>query len=152
MSLDATDRHLLRLLQVDARLTHKELAAATGLSVTPVYERVKRLERNGFIHGYVALANRHALGLGLLAFCMVRLAQHRLDLVQQFEAAVIQLPEVVTCHHLTGNFDYLLQVVATDMPAYQDFLVNRLATIPDIGQVQSAFVLTEVKAQTAWPV
>ena len=151
MPLDATDRTLLRLLQANDRLTHKELAAATHLTVTPVYERVKRLEKEGYIQGYTARVDRHKLGLGLMVFCTVRLVQHRLDMVKQFEHAVIELPEVVACYHLTGNFDYLLQVVTTDMTAYQDFLVNRLATIPDIGQVHSAFVLTEAKALPGWP-
>jgi Lrp/AsnC family leucine-responsive transcriptional regulator/Lrp/AsnC family transcriptional regulator len=152
MTLDATDLRLLRLLQQNAKLTNKELAAELNLTVTPVYERVRRLEREGYIRKYVALLAPERLGINLLAFCHVSLIEHSTPLLQKFEEEVLGLQEVMECYHLAGPNDYLLKIVVDDMPAYQQFIVNRLAALENIGKVQSSFVMTQVKSSTELPI
>lgn len=149
--LDRMDLQILRLLQEDATLTHKELAAKLGLTITPVYERVRRLEREGFLRKYVALVPPEKLGFGLVAFCNVSLVQHSTPLLKLFEEKVRALHEVVTCYHIAGQFDYLLKIMVPDMEAYQRFIVEKLAALDNIRQVQSSFVMTEVKYSTALP-
>jgi Lrp/AsnC family transcriptional regulator, leucine-responsive regulatory protein len=139
------------LLQHDARLTNKEIADKLGKSVSPVYERIKGLEREGFIQRYVALVDRKMLGLNLVAFTNVQLKQHAQAMLHAFEREVVKLQEVMECYHMTGVYDYLLKVVVTDMNSYQDFIVNKLAKLPNIGTVQSSFMMTEVKYQLAYP-
>ncbi|MCB0639464.1 MAG: Lrp/AsnC family transcriptional regulator [Lewinella sp.] len=150
--LDEHDRRLLQLLQKNAKLTHKELAADLGLTLTPVYERIKRLEREGYIKSYVALADRQHLGLQLMAFCNVSLEEHQTAYLRRFEKDVRALPEVIACYHIAGAFDYLLQVVTENMGGYQRFVTEKLAALPHIRQVQSSFVMTEIKETTALPI
>lgn len=146
--LDDIDRRLLELLQTDAMMTIKELAEKLHLSSTPVHERIKRLEKEGYIDGYTALVNRKKAGLGLLVMCDVSLKEHNLEYILQFEQAIKLLPEVTECFHIAGAFDYLLKVVVADMDAYQHFVKEKLATLENIGRVQSYFVMTEVKNTT----
>ncbi|MFN7325777.1 MAG: Lrp/AsnC family transcriptional regulator [Chitinophagales bacterium] len=149
VQLDELDRQLLELLQTNAKRTIKEMAEQLHLSTTPVFERIKRLEKEGYIDRYVAVLNRKKVGLGLLVMCDVSLKEHNLDYIQQFETAVLQLKEVMECYHIAGAFDYLLKVVVTDMDAYQRFVKEKLATLDNIGRVQSYFVMTEVKSSTS---
>lgn len=149
--LDIIDRSILRLLQKDAFLTTKEIAVQVNMSTTPVFERVKRLERDGFIKGYTALLDRRKIGLSMLVFCEVSLKEHNRDYLFRFEQEVADLMEVIECHHITGAFDYLLKVVVGDMDDYQQFVKNKLAALENIGQVQSHFVMTEVKNVTELP-
>ncbi len=150
--LDPTDRVMLQLLQEDAFLTTKELAARLELTTTPVYERVKRLEREGYISRYAALLDRRKIGLSLLVYCDVALKEHNRDFLIRFEESVVGLPEVLECHHVTGEYDYVLKVVARDMDDYQHFIKEKLAALENIGRVQSHFVMTEVKNSTVLPV
>lgn len=147
-AIDPTDMRILNLLQENAQLTNKEIAAQLGLSTTPVFERIKRLEEDGIISQYVALVNRQKLDYALLAFCNVSLKEHARDYLKQFENEVRSLREVIECYHVAGMFDYLLKVVIKDMNAYQDFIVNKLAALDNIGNVQSSFVMTEIKYST----
>lgn len=149
--LDATDRSILQKLQEDAFLTTKEIASSVNMSTTPVFERVKRLERDGFIARYTALLDRRKVGLSMLVFCEVSLKEHNRDFLLRFEREVAELKEVIECHHITGAFDYLLKVVVRDMDNYQQFVKNKLAALENIGQVQSHFVMTEVKNSTVLP-
>ena len=151
-SLDPTDRGILQMLQEDAFLTTKELAARLELTTTPVYERVKRLERDGYISRYSALLDRRKIGLSLLVYCDVALKEHNRDFLLRFEESVVGLPEVLECHHITGEYDYVLKVVARDMDDYQRFIKEKLAALENIGRVQSHFVMTEVKNSTVLPV
>jgi len=151
-TLDAIDRSILQMLQEDAFLTTKEIAVRVNMSTTPVFERVKRLERDGFIARYTALLDRRKVGLSMLVFCEVSLKEHNRDYLFRFEREVAELPEVVECHHITGSFDYLLKVVVRDMDGYQQFVKNKLAALENIGQVQSHFVMTEVKNSTVLPI
>ncbi|MDZ4705309.1 MAG: Lrp/AsnC family transcriptional regulator [Saprospiraceae bacterium] len=130
----------------------KEVAAQLNMTTTPVYERIKRMEEDGYIRKYVALADKDKLGLSLLAFCNVSLKEHARDALLNFEEQVRDLPEVIECYHIAGLFDYLLKVVVTDMAAYQHFIVNKLAAFDNIGNVQSMFVMTEIKYSTRLPV
>lgn len=152
MSLDQTDRQILQLLQYDARLTNKEIADKLGKTISPVYERIKWLEQQGYIKQYIALADRNLLGLHLVAFTNVQLKEHAQTMLHAFEKEVVKLPEVLECYHMTGMYDYLLKVVVSDMNHYQSFIVNKLAKLPNIGTVQSSFIMTEVKYQLAYPV
>jgi Lrp/AsnC family leucine-responsive transcriptional regulator len=148
-SPDLIDRALLDLLQRDAFMTTKEMATQLNLSSTPVFERVKRLEREGYIRRYTALLDRRKLGLSLLVFCDISLKEHKREYLLHFEQEVAALPEVLECHHITGAFDYMLKVAVADMDAYQHFIREKLAILENIGQVQSHFVMTEVKNETA---
>ncbi len=148
---DTTDLAILRLLQEDAFLTHKELAGKLGLSTTPVYERIRRMEREGIIKGYVALIDRARVNKPLVVMCAVSLKEHAQRRLQQFEQSVCALPEVTEVLHIAGGFDYLLKVVVRDMAEYQHFIVNKLAGLDNVGTAQSSFVLTELKQSTAVP-
>lgn len=148
---DAADRAILQLLQEDAFLTTKEIAARLNLTTTPVFERVKRLEREGYVVRYTALLNRRKIGLPMLVFCDVALKEHNRDFLLRFEAAVVGIPEVIECHHITGEYDYMLKVVVRDMDDYQQFMKEKLAALENIGRVQSHFVMTEVKNSTILP-
>lgn len=150
--LDAADRAILQLLQEDAFMTTKEMGARLNLTTTPVFERVKRLEREGYVTGYTALLNRRKIGLPMLVFCDVSLKEHNRDFLLRFEEAVVGLPEVIECHHITGEYDYMLKVVVRDMDDYQHFIKEKLAALENIGRVQSHFVMTEVKNTTVLPV
>lgn len=150
--LDALDRRILDFLQQDALLTNKELAARLNMSTTPVYERIRRLEEDGYIRRYVAILDKAKLGFQLTAYCNVQLKEHTKSFLKEFEARVGALPEVIECYHIAGMYDYLLRVVVPDMDAYQNFIVHKLADLPNIGNVQSSFVMTEIKYSTALPV
>lgn len=150
--LDATDVRILQLLQHDARLTNKEIADKTGKSVTPVYERIRRLEAEGVIEGYKAILNKDKIGRSLIAYTNVQLKEHSKTMLRDFEKAIVQIEEVLECMHLTGTYDYLLKVAVADINAYHDFLTNKLAALPNIGTVQSGFVMNEVKRSLAYPV
>ena len=151
MKLDETDKKLLGLLQADSKKTTKEYALYLGLSTTAIYERIKRLEKNGAIKSYVALVDKGAVDRNFTVFCHVKLVQHIKENVQQFEKQVLQLEEVVECHHLSGDYDYLLKIHVQDMGAYRNFMVNKLTSMNHIGSTQSSFTIKEVKHSTAIP-
>ena len=144
-NIDAIDQQIIHLLLVNSKLGTKEIASKIGLSVTPTFERIKRLERKGVILGYTAKIDRKKIGKGLQVYCQTSLKSHNLELIEQFENAIVELEEVVTCHHIAGNIDYLLYIEVKDMEEYQDFLRNKLATIPNIANVQTSFVMRILK-------
>jgi Lrp/AsnC family leucine-responsive transcriptional regulator len=135
--MDDIDRSILTTLEKHGRISNDELAARVGLSPSPCLRRVRRLEQTGVIRGYQALVDPAAVGRGLRVFAGVRLIRHARADVVAFERAVIRLPEVIHTHHITGNYDYLLQVEVADLPAYEDFHANRLATLPSVAAVTS---------------
>ena len=151
-SLDAIDLKILRLLQEDARLTTKELAGRVNLSTTPVFERLKRLEREGFIKKYVAVLDAEKLDLGFEVFCSVKLKQMTRDVARAFTRVIRDIPQVAECYNISGDFDFLLKIYAPDMQYYNDFLINTLGTIESLGSVQSCFVMNEVKNSYGVPV
>jgi len=149
IKIDAKDRELLTLLQEDSKRTTKEYANRLGLSTTAVYERIKRLEKSGVITKYVALVDKTKVNKAFMVLCHVKLIQHIKDYVLQFEREVVQLEEVSECHHISGDYDYILKVNVSDMEAYREFMVTKLTAIKNIGSTQSSFVINEVKYSTA---
>ena len=124
--LDKTDIQILSFLQQDSKLTNKEIAAQLNLTTTPVYERIKRMERENIIEKYVALINPDKVGLQLTAFCDISLKEHSREFIEKFELEISAFSEVSECYHIAGMFDYLLKVFVTDMSAYQNFIINKL--------------------------
>ncbi|GAL65059.1 Lrp/AsnC family transcriptional regulator [Algibacter lectus] len=149
MIFDATDKKLLEYLQTDSKQTNKALSNKLNLSVTAVYERIKKLEKAGFISGYIALVNKSKIERDFVVFCHVKLVQHSQDYVVKFEKEVAKLHEVLECYHLSGEYDYLLKVIVKDMVAFRAFMVEKLTSINHIGSTHSMFVINEVKYTTA---
>lgn len=147
--LDRVDRQLLALLQADGRLTVAELARNVNLTLTPCIERVRRLEREGYIEGYFARLNPRLLGQSLQAFTEVTLDHATPDVFLRFKEAVQLLDEVVECHMVAGGFDYLLKTRVRDMDEYRRVLGDKLTTVRGVRHTQTYFVLEEVKATHA---
>ncbi len=149
MKFDAIDNNLLELLQEDCKQTNKELSNKLMLSVTAVYERIKKLEKAEVIKKYVALVNKEKINKSFVVFCSIKLVQHTKDYVIKFEREVAKLNEVVECYHISGDYDYLLKILVEDMEAYREFMVKKLTSIDHIGSTHSAFMINEVKYTTA---
>ncbi len=149
MPLDDTDRKILTLLQGNARLTSREIAEHINLSITPVHDRVKKLEREGVIEKYVTLLNRRALGRSLTVYCFITLDKQRQESFLEFNDVIRQMPEVLECAVVSGNFDYLLKVVVSDMEAYNSFYQSKLSVLKSVSHMSSSFVMEEVKSTTA---
>ena len=149
MKLDSIDTQLLNYLQQDAKQTNKELASKLNMSVTAVYERIKKLEKSGVINSYVALLDKKSIERAFVAFCHIKLVKHSQDLVNQFEKVVATIDEVLEVYHLSGDYDYLLKVHVKDMESFRKFMVNKLTNIEHIGSSNSMFVISEVKHSTA---
>lgn len=143
-ALDELDYKLLDLLKKNAKAPTKYLAAEIGLSVTPTFERIRRMERLGIITGYTISLNKRKINKGLRVLCQVSLKAHKEDLITLFEQEVKMLDEVTECMHVAGNFDYLLIVEVKDIQAYEYFLKQKLAKLASISNVQSSFVLGQV--------
>jgi len=150
--MDIIDRSILAILQKDGKITIKEIAERLNLTTTPIFERVKKLEKEGYIKSYKAILDRKKVGLELMVFCNVTLNLHQTDYLKKFEKDIQQFPEVVECYHIAGMFDYLIKIYTTDMEQYQYFLSNKLASLENISKVQSSFVMTEVKDFALLPV
>lgn len=145
VQLDAVDLQILRALQENARLTTKELAARVNLSTTPVFERMKRLERSGFIKQYVAVLDAEKLGRGFTVFCSVKLKQMNRSVARDFISVIRDIPQVAECYNISGEYDYLLKIYAPDMKYYNEFIINVLGNISAIGSILSSFVMDEIK-------
>ena len=145
IALDSVDLHILRALQENARLTTKELAAKVNLSSTPVFERMKRLEKAGFIKQYVAVLDADKLGRGFTVFCSVKLKQMNQGVARQFISIIKDIPQVAECYNVSGEYDYLLKIHAPDMKYYNEFIINVLGNIDAIGSILSSFVMAEIK-------
>ena len=151
VSLDKTDIRILEALQQDARLTNQKLAAMVGLSASPCWRRVKRLEENGVIDRYVTLLNSDALGLSVTAFLMVSLEDHHADTVAHFDQLVTNLPQIQECYATSGMADYLLKIVISSMREYEELLIGNLLQVTGIRTANTSFVLKERKRTTALP-
>ncbi|WP_370098826.1 Lrp/AsnC family transcriptional regulator [Xanthomarina gelatinilytica] len=149
MTFDAIDKKLISFLQTDSKQTNKELSSKLNLSVTAVYERIKKLEQQGVISKYVALVKKEKVDKSFVAFCHIKLVQHTQEYVMKFEKEVANLQEVMECYHISGDYDYLLKVIVEDMEAFREFMVNKLTSINHIGSTHSMFVINEVKHTTA---
>lgn len=149
--LDKTDLEILRVLQSNARLTTKELAAQVNLSSTPVFERLKRLERRGYIKKYIAVLDAEKLNQGFVVFCNVKMARLNHDIAAEFTRIVRNIPEVTECYNISGDYDYLLKVHVPDMKHYQELVLNVLGTIDHLSSVESTFVMDEIKQDYGIP-
>ena len=147
--MDQIDRQLLNLLQENCKRTTKAYASELGLSTTAIFERIRKLERENVITRYVALVDMEAVKKSFVVFCHIRLVQHTKENVLRFERQIQRLEEVQECHHISGDYDYILRVNVADMTAYREFMVNKLTAIDQIGSTQSSFGINEVKKTTA---
>ncbi len=150
--MDKIDKQILHLLQKDGKITIKEIAERLHLTTTPIFDRVKKLEKEGLITSYKAILDRKKVGLQLMVFCNVTLNLHQTDFLKKFEKDIQQFPEVIECYHVAGMFDYLIKIYTEDMEQYQQFLSNKLASLENISKVQSSFVMTEVKGFSYIPI
>jgi Lrp/AsnC family transcriptional regulator, leucine-responsive regulatory protein len=151
LDLDAIDRKIIVALQEDGRLTNVELAERIGLSPSPCLRRVKRLERHGYIDAYRAVLQRGRVGLGVTVFIGVKIEGHANDRAEAFEEAIIAMPEVVGCHLVAGDVDYLLEVVVPDLEHYQRYLVNKLLNLSIVREVRSNIAIQALKAGAPLP-
>ena len=149
MKLDEIDIRLLVMLQTDSKKTTKEYANQLGLSVTAIYERIKRLEKTGVITRYVALIDKQKINRAFVVLCHVKLVQHSKAFLLQFEREVLKLNEVAECYHISGDYDYILKINVRDMKDYRDFMVSKLTVIQHIGSTKSSIIISEVKHTTA---
>ncbi|AXT19815.1 winged helix-turn-helix transcriptional regulator [Flavobacteriaceae bacterium AU392] len=149
MVFDIIDKKILEFLQLDSKQTNKELANKLNLSTTAIYERIKKLEKEGYIEKYVALVEANKVNRSFVTFCHIKLIQHSQDYVVRFEKEIKTLEEVVECYHISGDYDYLIKVIVKDMEAYREFMVKKLTTINHIGSTHSMFMINQVKHTTA---
>jgi len=151
MSLSMTDIKILQQLQQDARITNQHLADEIGLSASPTWRKVRKLEEDEVIQGYRAVLNRKKIGLNVMVFVRVTIDSHSEAEARKFEQEVMALDNVVSCYSIGGDADFLLQVVAADMDAYAEFAMSVIRRLPGIKEMQSMFVLKEIKGLAAWP-
>ena len=144
-AIDAKDLAILGLLQQNARMTVKEIADKIHLSTTPIHERIKRMEASGVIKQYATLVDHTKVNKSLIAICYVSLKEHSKTAGTKFVKAILQMPDVVECYTISGEFDFMLKVMTADMNAYHDFHVNKLSNIENMGHVQSVFVMGVIK-------
>lgn len=147
--LDDTDVRLLKLLQRDAKANTKEICELLSLSKTPVYERIHRLEKEGVIKGYTAIIDHAKVGLPLIVFCNVSLAVHDDEHIRRFKHDIARIDEVMECYSTGGFYDFLLKVVLKDLDEYNTFVFEKLTKVHGIVKMQSSFVLSEIKHNTA---
>ncbi len=150
-TLDKIDIQILSTLQQNARLTTKEVAQRVHLSTTPVYERVKRLENEGFIRRYVAVLDADKLNCGFVVFCNVKMSHINRDIADDFVRRIREIPQVTECYNISGRFDYMLKIHAPDMKYYQEFVLNVLGTLENLGSIESTFVMDTIKQQYGIP-
>ncbi|MES1977668.1 MAG: Lrp/AsnC family transcriptional regulator [Pseudomonadota bacterium] len=150
-TLDKFDIAILQNLQTDARLTNAELASRVGLSAAPCWRRVRALEEAGYITGYRAEINRHKIGLGVLAFVRLDTERTTGDATRQLEESIKKLPEIVSCHYISGTGTFELQVMAEDLEAFSKFALQKLINMPNVKDIHTSFSLGEVKASSALP-
>ncbi len=148
--MDAIDKKLIGFLQQDAKKTTKELSLKLNLSVTAVYERIRKLEREGVISQYVALMDKKKIDKGFMVICQIKLVQHNVDSVTTFEKEVVKLDEVLECFHVSGDYDYFIKIFVKDMEAYREFMLTKLTTLKHIGSTQSVFMIGEIKNSTTF--
>ena len=143
--LDKVDLQILHTLQENARLTIKELAARVSLSSTPVYERLKRLEGEGYIRKYIAVLDAEKLHQGFIVFCNVKMSRLNSDIAEQFTEFINSTPQVTECYNISGSFDYMLKIHAPNMKYYKEFILDVLGKLDYLSSIESVFVMDEVK-------
>ncbi len=145
MKIDKIDSQIINYLQKDSKITYKQLSDKLNLSSTAIHERIKKLEKSKIIDKYVAVVNRKLINKELLVFSHIKLAQHTHDNIVQFEEDILKQKEILSCYHVSGDYDYIIKMAFENMDDYRDFMVNRLTSIKSIGSTQSTFVISELK-------
>ena len=152
VKLDKINRQILSILQENSSITNSDLSKEIGLAPATTLERVKKLEFNGIIKGYVALVDQKKIGKAITAFVEISMKNHSAESIKLFSKEISSLPEGLECHHLAGDKDFLLKVVTKDIDSYRDFALDKLASIPGIGNVCTLFTLDTIKSSTGIPV
>lgn len=152
LKLDIIDRKILEILQTDAKITNSQLSKEIGLSQAPTLERVKKLEQSGIIKSYHAILDKEKLGLGVNIFMLVTLSGHKQNQIKAFIDKINKISEVIECHHITGQGDFLLKIIAKDIPAYQSLILEKLSQIEEIGSMQSMVSLSTFKDSKVLPI
>ncbi|KFC80306.1 Lrp/AsnC family transcriptional regulator [Buttiauxella agrestis] len=152
MALSTTDVKILALLQSDARMTNQSVADSIGLSASPCWRKIRKLEEDEVIQGYRAVINRRKIGLAVMVFVRVTIDSHSESEAKKFEEEVAALEDVVACYSIGGDADFLLQVVARDLDSYADFAMSVVRRLPGIKEMQSMFVLKEIKPLVSYPI
>lgn len=147
--IDETDLYILRILQEDAKKTAKEIAARLNLTASPVYERIKRLEKKGFIKKYVVILEKKLFDLPVTAFCQVSMRYHDKEFIEKFEEQIQALAEVQECYHMAGKVDFILKINCSSLEDYHNFMKYKLSKIENIGELNTSFVLKDIKVTTA---
>lgn len=150
IKLDKIDKSILSQLQKNCRITIKELSENLGLSPTPVFERIKKMENVGLIERYVALIDPAMLGKKLTVFLHVTIKDHSKNALEDFLKEIVGLTEVMECYHVTGDFDFFIKIVTKDMESYNQFILQKLSIVPNLGRVQSQFSLSKRKYTTSF--
>lgn len=150
--LDPTDIRILQLLQDNARLTNKQIGEKLHKTASPINDRIRKLQEQGYIKKYVAVLDRKKIGRGLMAFTHVQLRDHSRESLSHFESEIIKFPEVLECYHMSGQYDFILRVAVKDLDAYHEFLMSHIFETIPMGSVLSTFVMKEAKAETAFPI
>ena len=150
-ALDALDIKILKILQNNSQHTLKDIAEQVNLSLSPTHDRIKRLEMDNYIKGYVGILNRKKLNLGLMVHCQVTLEKQNRSNFSEFEKSIKEFPEVISCHLVSGNFDYYLNVISEDVESYNRFYQEKLAVLPSVAHISSLFVMDEIKTTTSLP-
>ena len=151
LSLDALDIKILKILQNNSQHTIKDIAEQVNLSLSPTHDRIKRLEMDGYIKEYVGILNRKKLNLGLMVHCQVTLEKQNRSNFSEFEQSIKEFAEVISCHLVSGNFDYYLNVISEDVESYNRFYQEKLAVLPSVAHISSLFVMDEIKTTTSLP-
>lgn len=149
---DQIDRNILEILQANAKITNAQLSKEIGLSPAPTLERVKKLENQGVILSYHAKLNHHEIGLGVSTFVQVTLVGHKKEFINRFVNRINEIPEVVECHHITGQGDFILKIVAADIESYQKLMLEVISEIPEIDNMQSIIILSTFKDSKVMPI
>ena len=148
MDLDSKDKHLLEELQANSRITNAELAKRIGLSPSSTLERVKKLEVSGFIEKYITLLNPSKAGYSCFTFVEIKLARHGETPVENFISSIALIPEVLECHHIAGEADFLLRVATKDIPAYEELILHQLSALVNVQSMKTSVVLSTFKNET----
>ena len=151
VKLDPTDRKIIEILQANSNITNAQLAQEIGLSPAPTLERVKKLENSGVIKSYHALVDLTSVGLGVSTFVTVSLKGHNKENINKFIKEIKDIPEVIECHHVTGQYDFILKMVSSDIPSYQNLMLEKLSNIEVVDNLQSTIILSTFKDSKSVP-
>ena len=152
MNLDKIDKKILETLQEDGRIKNSDLAKIINISPPPTAERVKKLEKNGYVKKYVALVEPIKVGITCFTYVEVTLVRHGKDAIERFMSSIVKLDEVMECHHITGGADFLLKIATRDIPTYEQFIIQTLTALPDVQHLKTLVVLSTLKQETKIPI